>query len=261
MISSPAVCLPGGEDQTGSQDIQWHAPSCTELDIRNDFDSGISIRSVTGTRTRDQQAVGSLVCKNGRTTGRTCGIIEHKTYAPHWVTSAASTFIYVDGDQVNTNLSEGGDSGSPWFVEDYAYGIHSGGGGNDSIYMPINYISSLGVSVLTTDPGVCNLRPVATFTYQTYTGSYRVDFDASGSYDPDGSIASYQWTFGDGYSSTRTSPYVTHHYSTSGYYSVRLTVTDNEGATGTYFGSVYIPGDCNNDPLEPYLILCDEPIQ
>lgn len=139
------------EDREGNQDVQWHS-ACDIFDVSNQFDSGIGIRSVVGTRGRAQQAIGSLVCKNGMTTGRTCGEIARKDYAPSWVTNPQPTFIYVDGDRVGVNLSEGGDSGGPWFVEDYAYGIHSGGGGNDAIYMAINYISSLGVSVLTHDP-------------------------------------------------------------------------------------------------------------
>ena len=43
-------------------------------------------------------------------------------------------------------------------MEDIAYGIMSGSPGgdlNDALYMPINYISSLGVSVLTSAPGPC----------------------------------------------------------------------------------------------------------
>lgn len=235
------------EDQEGNQDVQWHS-ACDILDVTNEFDSGIGLRACIGTRSRDQQAIGSLVCKNGMTTGRTCGIIEHKSYAPWWVTNAASTFVYVDGDQVGENLSEGGDSGSPWFVEDNAYGIHSGGGGNDSIYMPINYISSLGVSVLTHDPGPgCNLAPEASFTY-TVDG-FRVDFDASGSHDPDGSIVSYHWNFGDGSSTTTTSPTVSHFYSEGEGYFVQLTVTDNEGATGFAGRSVFISEGCDGSRI------------
>lgn len=56
-----------------------------------------------------------------------------------------------------------------------------------------------------------------------------LDFDGSLSYDPDGSIASYNWDFGDGISSLEV--YASHAYSAAGTYVVTLTVTDNNGAT------------------------------
>ena len=56
-------------------------------------------------------------------------------------------------------------------------------------------------------------------------------YAAAGSQDPDGSITSYAWTFGDG--GTATGPTASHTYATPGDYPVGLTVTDNLGATGT----------------------------
>jgi PKD repeat protein len=58
-----------------------------------------------------------------------------------------------------------------------------------------------------------------------------VAFDGSGSSDTDGTIASYGWTFGDG--ATATGPAPNHTYNSAGNYSAVLTVTDNQGATGT----------------------------
>ncbi len=49
--------------------------------------------------------------------------------------------------------------------------------------------------------------------------------------DSDGSIASWQWSFGDGSSSTQQSP--THSFAAAGWYKVGLTVTDDSGATST----------------------------
>jgi len=56
-----------------------------------------------------------------------------------------------------------------------------------------------------------------------------ISFDASGSHDPDGTITSYAWDFGDG--TTRTGVTVSHAYSTAGSFTVTLTVTDNGGLT------------------------------
>jgi poly(hydroxyalkanoate) depolymerase family esterase len=58
-----------------------------------------------------------------------------------------------------------------------------------------------------------------------------VDFDGSGSSDPDGSIASYGWDFDDG--STATGETTSHSWDSTGTYSVVLTVTDDDGATDT----------------------------
>jgi chitodextrinase len=58
-----------------------------------------------------------------------------------------------------------------------------------------------------------------------------VNFDGSGSYDPDGTIDTYEWDFGDGNTGTGLTP--THSYDTAGTYTVTLTVTDDDGDTDT----------------------------
>ncbi len=55
-----------------------------------------------------------------------------------------------------------------------------------------------------------------------------VTFQASGSYDLDGSILAYTWNFGDSNTTTVTSTVITHVYETFGNYSVVLNVTDND---------------------------------
>jgi MYXO-CTERM domain-containing protein len=69
-------------------------------------------------------------------------------------------------------------------------------------------------------------------------------FDASGSKDSDGTIASYAWDFGDG--TTATGAQATHAYQDPGFYTVRLTVTDNLGARSTAQAMVSI-----SKPLPP----------
>lgn len=58
-----------------------------------------------------------------------------------------------------------------------------------------------------------------------------VDFDASNSSDPDGSIDSFNWDFGDGNSDTGQQ--VSHTYSSEGTFTAQLTVTDDGGETDT----------------------------
>ncbi|MDQ8158203.1 MAG: carboxypeptidase regulatory-like domain-containing protein [Gemmatimonadota bacterium] len=59
----------------------------------------------------------------------------------------------------------------------------------------------------------------------------RVTFSGAGSTDPDGSIASYAWSFGDGGTGTGATAF--HTFASAGSFTVRLTVTDNGGLTGT----------------------------
>lgn len=65
----------------------------------------------------------------------------------------------------------------------------------------------------------------------TGTAGVAVTFDGSASSDPDGTIVSYAWAFGDGGTGSGVSP--THVYAASGTYNVTLTVTDDGGLPGT----------------------------
>ena len=65
------------------------------------------------------------------------------------------------------------------------------------------------------------------------TNSAEVPFNGSGSYDPDGNeIQTYTWDFGDDSTpvTVATNP-TSHAYGTAGSYTVKLTVTDDEGRT------------------------------
>ena len=81
-----------------------------------------------------------------------------------------------------------------------------------------------------------NQPPLAAFTLSC--SGPTCSFDASGSRDPDGSITSYAWDFGDGSTASGQSPTTTHTYQQPGAYSIRLTVTDNAGASASASRSV-----------------------
>ncbi len=75
--------------------------------------------------------------------------------------------------------------------------------------------------------------PVASFSYTPAepTVEDTVTFDASTSHHPDGTIATYAWSFGD--ENIGTGVTATHKYSTAGTYTVVLNVTDTEGLWDT----------------------------
>jgi PKD repeat protein len=73
-----------------------------------------------------------------------------------------------------------------------------------------------------------NQPPVAAFS--SSCSALTCNFTSTSS-DPDGSIASYSWTFGDGGTSTAQNP--SHTYAAGGTYTVTLRVTDNQGAQST----------------------------
>ncbi len=68
------------------------------------------------------------------------------------------------------------------------------------------------------------------------------EFDASGSYDEDGYIVEWLWSFGDG--ATSSGEVVQHTYELAGSYTVRLTVIDDNGKSGFVTKIIKI-GGCN----------------
>jgi hypothetical protein len=72
-----------------------------------------------------------------------------------------------------------------------------------------------------------NATPTASFTVSC--GGLTCSVDASGSSDPDGPIAGYAWTFGDG--GTATGVTASHSYASTGSFTVGLTVDDGQGGT------------------------------
>jgi len=96
--------------------------------------------------------------------------------------------------------------------------------------MPLSKMPYVPPQTITITP--LNLPPTAEANgpYPGNVGA-TISFSSAGSNDPDGTISSYLWTFGDGTQSTNPNP--THVYTVQGIYQATLTVTDNGGKTDT----------------------------
>ncbi len=84
--------------------------------------------------------------------------------------------------------------------------------------------------------------PEAEFTYIPVDPiiDQQINFDASLSTDIDGTITTtYNWDFGDG--NIQTGKIVNHSYQNQGTYTIILTVTDDDGLTGTQEQTITIP--------------------
>ncbi|WP_051548773.1 PKD domain-containing protein [Nocardioides sp. URHA0032] len=79
------------------------------------------------------------------------------------------------------------------------------------------------------------------------------DFDGRTSADPDGSIVSYHWDFGDGQAADGST--ATHDFGTSGSRDVVLTVTDDEGVTGSSTRTVVVVRN-NAAPTAAFTVDC-----
>lgn len=147
-------------------------------------------------------------------------------------------------------------------IASYAWAF--GDGGTSSVQSPAHTYASAGTftaqltvtdnagatgmsTVVITASGTTNRPPSAnaSATPTSGTAPLTVNFAGSGT-DADGTIASYAWVFGDGGTSNVQSP--SHAYSAAGSYTARLTVTDNQGATGTATVTISVTGATNLAP-------------
>jgi PKD repeat protein len=112
--------------------------------------------------------------------------------------------------------------------------------------------------IVIVDPGVANLPPVAALSAAPTSGlvPLRVDFDATGSYDTDGTIVSYQWDYeGTGVFGTPDTAVTSYTYNTTGTYNATVKVTDNLGATDTAIVVITVSSATNIYPVAVLHIL------
>lgn len=87
---------------------------------------------------------------------------------------------------------------------------------------------------------ILNRPPLANFTKSAETAypTELVVFNATDSYDPDGTVVTYFWDFGD--NNTAIGRLVEHAYATEGIYIITLTVVDDDGATSNATSTIVI---------------------
>jgi PKD repeat protein len=97
------------------------------------------------------------------------------------------------------------------------------------------------------DPISENQAPVAKAN-GPYSGNVgdAISFSSSGSVDPEASSITYEWSFGDGNTSTQSNP--THTYSDPDTYTVVLTVADDQGTTSSDTSTAVIAVPPVNEP-------------
>ncbi len=90
--------------------------------------------------------------------------------------------------------------------------------------------------------------PLASLAAAVGDAGGSVQLDASASHDPDGQIARYAWSFGDGQTAPDAGPTPTHTFSAPGTYRVTVTTTDSEGCS-TSFVFTGLTALCNGSSL------------
>jgi len=115
-------------------------------------------------------------------------------------------------------------SGSYLTAGTYTVTLTAYGGGTSATHtLTITVYPSPTVSFYASDTSVCPGSPV-TFISTTVAGV--------------AGALSYTWNFGDGYTSTLTSP--THTYNTPGYYNITLVATNSQGCTSSLTLGAYV---------------------
>jgi hypothetical protein len=106
--------------------------------------------------------------------------------------------------------------------------------------------------VKVTELGSGNQPPIADFTWipQTPKPNETINFNASLSYDPDGSIVSYAWDFdNDGQFDDKTGNYITWwSWPNNGAYPVSLKVTDDDNISNILTKTIIVEGE-NQPPV------------
>src|SRR5205809_1893113 len=143
---------------------------------------------------------------------------------------------------------------SPGMQFDVEYVVPSGAGSVDPAWgWSFNSQHTWLATIITLNPAgssPSNQPPVAVFTPSC--SALTCNFTSTSS-DPDGSISTFHWDFGDGQTSAEQNP--SHDYGAAGTYPVTLTVTDDQGATNTTSQPLTVAA-ANQPPVAAFTSSC-----
>lgn len=156
-------------------------------------------------------------------------------YTNDLITFNATNSYDSDGSVVSYFWDFGDGTNTTGMVVDHAYLDN----GNYTVTLSVTDNDGATASVNATKT-VLNRSPVASFTESATTvyAGETIYFNASGSYDPDGSIVSYFWDFGD--ETNGTGEITTHSYAENGTYTVILDVTDDDGLSDIVSANIMV---------------------
>jgi|Deesub1362A_J573_1020465.scaffolds.fasta_scaffold00437_2 PKD repeat protein len=210
-----------------------------------DFGDGATANVTSDTVTHAYSAVGNytvtlLIKDDEGLSGTTSKILSVREYP-------IATFVYFPtlpyvNETVTFNASESTPRGG--VIIDYSWSFGDGQTGSGVIvnhtyttygtyYVTLTVTDSEGLSDSVQKSIRIIIGPIANFThFPVYPlVNQTILFNATSSYDPDGTLVAYTWNFGDGNITTVSQPLIYHAYAAADVYEVSLTVTDNDGLT------------------------------
>lgn len=188
-----------------------------------------------------------------------CRAITGGAFVPNGIWPAAYTGSYMFADYVCGRIFKLDQQGGSYVRTDFATGL----GSNSAVHLAFGPYQSTQALYYTTYEaggsvrritytGTANRVPTADLSAAPTSGAapLTVDFDGSGSSDPDaGDTLTYLWDFGDGQTSTGSSPTTSHTYTNPGTYTASLRVSDNHGATSAADAVQIQPGNTAPSPV------------
>jgi PKD repeat protein len=176
--------------------------------------------------------------------------------AIHWLANNTTRFdLYVNPDPIDTVNPPATPTLSHTVSNVFLFkslALFMGGQKNQARFDEIRFATTYRCVVPDIDTQI-NIPPIAVVAANTFdgTGPLTVNFNGSSSFDPDGSIASYLWDFGDGTTSTLANPVHTFNY--MGENKIKLTVFDNGGLENQVLKIVKVRNAAGHYPCNTFV--------